>query len=523
MPEDIKAAIEVVRQLPIAQLKPSPFQPRTKVEPAQLLELAESIQQNGLQQPVVVRPLGNGFELVFGHRRTMAFSQLGLQEIDAIVRPLTDAQVRAIQLVENIQRENLKALEEADAFGKMRDLDGMTGDQIAITVGRKRSVVYNRLRLLQLSKAARAAVIAGKLDSEVAVLLAQLPPKQQDEHLPEILDEDPDDVDAISSSPMSYRQVREYLQAEWRPLKKAVFQLDDAKLVAKAGSCVVCPKRTGNDPALDEGADPDVCRDGECYRAKEEAHFVRKKNAATAAGAKLTARHHDYETKEKIRNGELVDLDRKDPSIDKKRTLREVLGDNLAGAVVTDSMHSEPIVAMAPTKLAAALKAAGIDKESRLASTAKEKSSTTPAQRAAARKVDVEQQRRRLTESRVMAALHEATKLRAPDVEDMLDITTKICPDGPDEDFESRWGFKYSWNRDDFRQTLRKAKLTPVDLARLWIELLVCESLEYGSDEDLDRVARRWGVKVDQVRKAVEAELPMPEDAAPAKKKGARK
>lgn len=148
---------EGTRVLPVARIAPNPFQPRHEFAPEQLAELEESIRQNGLLQPVVVRPAtaataaeGAEWELVAGERRWRAVRRLGWTDVPAIVRELDDRAMLILAIVENVQRAELSPLEEAAGYRQLIDEFGFTQAEVAESVGRDRSTVANLLRLLQL-------------------------------------------------------------------------------------------------------------------------------------------------------------------------------------------------------------------------------------------------------------------------------------------------------------------------------------------------------------------------------------
>ena len=143
-----------VRMLPVKGIRPNPFQPRKEFASEELEELAKSIQDNGLLQPLVVRPgPGEGveWELVAGERRLRAVTQLGWSEVPAWVREVDDQTLLVFALVENLQRESLGALEEAEGYRVLSESFGLTQGEIAQAVGKDRSTVANTLRLLQLT------------------------------------------------------------------------------------------------------------------------------------------------------------------------------------------------------------------------------------------------------------------------------------------------------------------------------------------------------------------------------------
>ena len=142
-----------VSSLPVGQIKPNPFQPRKDFAPEELEGLAKSISENGLLQPLVVRPASSGsgsWELVAGERRLRAVTSLGWPEVPCWVKEVDDQTLLVLALVENLQRESLGPLEEADGYRVLSESFGLTQGEIAQAVGKDRSTVANTLRLLQL-------------------------------------------------------------------------------------------------------------------------------------------------------------------------------------------------------------------------------------------------------------------------------------------------------------------------------------------------------------------------------------
>lgn len=159
------SAREGLAMLPIADIRPHPDQPRRHFDDAALDELAASISAKGLVQPIVVRPAphGRGWQLVAGERRWRASQRAGLHQIPAIIRDLDDHDTFTIALVENIQRQELSAIEEAEAFARLRDQLGHSQDAIGQMTGKSRSHIANILRLLELPEVVRDLVASGKL------------------------------------------------------------------------------------------------------------------------------------------------------------------------------------------------------------------------------------------------------------------------------------------------------------------------------------------------------------------------
>jgi ParB family chromosome partitioning protein len=151
------------RQLPVADVHPNPFQPRTEFAPEALAELEASIREHGVLQPIVVRPVGEGFQLVAGERRLRASKGVGLGTIPAVVREVSDSQMLALALVENLQRENLNPIEAGKAYRDLLATPGLTQEDVARVVGKSRVSVANTLRLLDLPQDIQDHVSRGTL------------------------------------------------------------------------------------------------------------------------------------------------------------------------------------------------------------------------------------------------------------------------------------------------------------------------------------------------------------------------
>ena len=166
-------------QLEIEKIVPNPFQPRTRFNELELDELSDSIRQHGVMQPVVVRQTVRGYELIAGERRWRASQRAGLAEIPALVRELDDQQVAALALIENIQREQLTAIEQARALARMRDQFSMDQTALATMISSSRSNVANLLRLLNLSQGVQSMLEEGRLEMGHARALLPLPENMQ--------------------------------------------------------------------------------------------------------------------------------------------------------------------------------------------------------------------------------------------------------------------------------------------------------------------------------------------------------
>ena len=164
---------EHLTTLRISQVEPNKEQPRREFEAAALGELADSIREHGILQPLIVRPLeGDRYQIVAGERRWRAARMAGLTEVPAIVRELDDLVTMELALIENLQREDLTPLEEAEGYRSLMELYGMTQEQVARRVGKSRPVIANALRLLSLPEEVRRTLAEGKISAGHARVLA---------------------------------------------------------------------------------------------------------------------------------------------------------------------------------------------------------------------------------------------------------------------------------------------------------------------------------------------------------------
>ncbi|MEO1174636.1 MAG: ParB/RepB/Spo0J family partition protein [Myxococcota bacterium] len=152
-----------LRTLSIERIRPNPEQPRKTFEPKALEELAESIKEHGVLQPLVVRRVGSQYQIVAGERRWRAAAKAGLHEVPALIKDFADSDVLAVALVENVQRQDLDPLEEADAYRRLVEDYDLSHDDVAAAVGKSRSAVTNALRLLKMPHEILEHLGAGRL------------------------------------------------------------------------------------------------------------------------------------------------------------------------------------------------------------------------------------------------------------------------------------------------------------------------------------------------------------------------
>jgi len=152
-------------EIPLVEIRPSPFQPRKRFDDKKLDELAASIRAQGILSPVIVRQIPGGYELVAGERRLRAAERAGLERIPAVVREMSNAEMLEVALIENVQREDLNPIEEAEVYRRLVEEFGLTQEEMAARVGKDRASVANTLRLLKLPHPIREDLIEGAMSA----------------------------------------------------------------------------------------------------------------------------------------------------------------------------------------------------------------------------------------------------------------------------------------------------------------------------------------------------------------------
>jgi len=180
IPDDVPLRSETrgAVQLKIGEITPGKFQPREVFDPDKLKELILSIKEKGVIQPVIVRPKGDGYELIAGERRLRAAKELGISQVPAIIKDVKDDEALEIALIENIQRDNLNPIEEAKAYQRLSEEFTMTQEQISEKVGRDRASVSNMLRLLRLPDKIKEEIYLGRISMGHAKAILMLGSEQ---------------------------------------------------------------------------------------------------------------------------------------------------------------------------------------------------------------------------------------------------------------------------------------------------------------------------------------------------------
>jgi ParB/RepB/Spo0J family partition protein len=278
----------------IDMLHPSPTNPRKIFDEVELQELADSIKSYGLMQPIVARIMPHAMraaldtqaelEIVAGERRWRASKLAGLPDALVLLRTLTDEAVVAMQIIENLQRANLSAIEEAEGYGVLQR-QGMTPIQIAEAVSKTKAYIYAKLKLLDLGDEARQKMRDGELSESIALFVARTPAALQARATALVTA-----VDCYGNRP-SVRSAANILRNSFtKHLTRAWFAQDDdaipLEMGAHAPACTSCPHRMGNEPGCDED-NADVCMNPECYQQKQDGWQSRRRIEAICAGSEI--------------------------------------------------------------------------------------------------------------------------------------------------------------------------------------------------------------------------------------------
>lgn len=177
-----------IQEIPLKQIIPNTYQPRQQFDDVQLNELAQSIQVNGLLQPIIVRLNDDQkYEIIAGERRFRAVELLNWEKIPAIVRDYSNQESAALALIENLQREDLNPIEEAQAYQQLEQMEQLPQKDLARKLGKSQSYVANKLRLLKLAQSVQQAIITGTISQRHGRALLNLSAKQQEEVLAKIM------------------------------------------------------------------------------------------------------------------------------------------------------------------------------------------------------------------------------------------------------------------------------------------------------------------------------------------------
>ena len=425
----------------VHSITPSLTNPRKHFDPAKLQELADSIAASGVHQPILLRPLpperlqdtlqeartqkrpAPEYELVAGERRWRACQLAGVAEIPAMIRPMTDAQALEAQVIENLQREDVTELEEAEGYQILMETVGINADEVGQRIGKSRSYVYGRLKILNLCEAGRQALREGKLDFSCGLYIARIPNEQLQLKALEWATK----ADYYGDRP-SARAVQQHVRQNFMlQLAAAKFDTADADLCPAAGACTSCPHRTGANPDLFADVNSaDVCTNPPCYHTKEEAHALQLRERAQAMGAEVITGREAKTLIPTPYSGSIDGFVRLDVASDSPiqgKTLRKVVGDVLEQSGIKPTLIENPhdknelIAVVRQEQAAELLKMAGkAEAEAKLREEAQADAEAKARLAEADAKRNYEQQWRRDVAAAVVTAMDEGNITAAGDI-----------------------------------------------------------------------------------------------------------
>ena len=268
---------------------------RKHFDQLKLAELAASIKDMGVAQPILIRPVTPTeaepeiYEIVAGERRFRASIIAGAETIPAMVRMLTDLQAAKIQILENLQRENPHELEEALGYQNLMFAHGYSADQLVTELKKSRSYIYARLKLCSLAAPLHEPFLDGKIDASTALLLARIPVSDlQVRAYREII------TPSFKDEPLSVREAQTHIRNRYMlELSVAPFDIKSNTLT-EAPACGKCPKRTGNQPEIFTDINPDLCTDPDCFARKIGASVACKVSEYEKKGIQVFQDRNDF-------------------------------------------------------------------------------------------------------------------------------------------------------------------------------------------------------------------------------------
>lgn len=535
-------------EIPLSSLRESKTNPRRTFDEAFLDELAKSIREKGVLQPILARPVKDKtfrFEIVFGAQRFRGAQRAGIDRIPARVLELDDKAALEVQVIENLQRRDVHPLEEAEGYEQLHLKHGYAIDDLAAKVGKSKGYIYARLKYLALGPAGRKAFLAGDLNPSTALLVARIPGADlQAQAVKAITGQGPD------ADPMSFRRASDYVQRTFMlRLDDAGFSTTSVDLVPAAGSCVACPKRTGNQRELfDDVKSADVCTDPGCFRSKRDAAFAQRAAEAETKGLKVIpptqakkmfatsgGDHLSHETEQKF-----VSLDSRCFEDPQGRNYRAVLGKAAAEHVtLVQGPDRGAAVELVPKGIVPKLlKEAGVVKAAR---------SEAAAVRSGAGAHDKYRQqelaRKKKAEAEQAVRIEVLRKVlekvpAAPGMHELREIATEFVRDVDEVDTVANL---MGWTLPKARSYNAVAALIDREIAKgsaqQLVRLLMAQALisdahvsSYGTPQPAKRLlaaAKHYGVNADRVRRDLQAATvaqrkpEAPKASKPAKKKPA--
>ena len=519
---------------------PSPTNPRKSFPEGEMNELVESIKAHGLLQPILVRmwPLSypqpgllTTYEIVAGERRWRAARLAGLTMIEAKCRKLSDLEVLEIQIIENLQRADLHPLEEAEGYERIMATHAYTVEQLGDKIGKSRSYIFGRLKLLALDDDARRLFRSGLLNPSTALLVARVPTTAlRAKAIKEITEPN------YNGDILSVRRAHEVLKQRFMlKLADAPFPIGNAALTP-AGSCEVCPKRTGNVPDLFDDIDsPDVCTDPDCFVQKKIAYRDQQAEKVSTAGGKViigdeAKKLAPYGIEKYTDLKGYTQLDKTCHDDPEKRTFREILGDDTEQVVIEDVRLNVMVPVIPNNVLADKLLAAGVKMREEESAKGNAKVEAKLALERATRQRMFEM----LRENVALLVDHHGGSAFPVQAELFHALVLRLWGRG---DFDLHARIANLWATSGKNNTERIERfaatipaMNEVECWQLATDLLFCSSTVVASEWDLDRggkqliaFASRFDIDEGETRKFVQDELKAKEKEAKPVKKTAKK
>lgn len=300
--------MENIKHIPLLQLSSSSLNPRKSFSSKSISELAQSIREQGILQPLVVRPDCDGFEIICGERRFQAALEANQESVPCIIRKIDDDQALEIMLIENLQREGVHPMEEAQSIQSLK-ASGLTIDQLSTKLGKSTAYIQKRMRLLSLIPAAQKKFTLGEMEYAQAIQIARLEPVDQEKVLEACV------VGYGKNKRLKdSKGLAEYIESNiMLRFSDAIFKLDDDSLFPEAGSCDACPKRTRNATGLfDEAETADKCMDGACFKKKGLLFIKRQQDETKKKHGEVSVGSMNWDrNKVKVKGQELTILKKK--------------------------------------------------------------------------------------------------------------------------------------------------------------------------------------------------------------------
>jgi ParB/RepB/Spo0J family partition protein len=332
------AAGPTAATIPLADLRESPFNPRTHYPDAEMEELRASVAAHGVVQPILVRPVPDGaYEIVAGHRRTRAARAAQLTAVPATIRVLSDGEARQLQLIENAQRVDLAPLDEAEAYASLI-ATGLTIRDLATRLSRKPADIASRLTLVHLPQAVKAALATGLLPIQHAELIGRIPDESlQAQALKRFVTEHPLAPDSAKQikGVVPLAVARRIVETEFMTvLAHAPFDPEDPTL-SPLGTCSACPARSGNNRDLfGDLRGKNVCTNLADFRLKVTNHLVRLRDAGYTVLLSPAEVRDAFPYATAHLSDRYMDLDRPCEDDPKKRTYDALLSDETRKSTV---------------------------------------------------------------------------------------------------------------------------------------------------------------------------------------------